>query len=112
MFAQGQTLDALQPVALNCGKETGALGEEHPMVHWLGLAAKQLREEGEKHQVDVAAAHDPPKVTQGTISRFEAGQVWPKGGPERRLRAYAKCLEIDEGAIWERAWTLRREAED
>ena len=67
-----------------------------PMVYWLGHAAKELREQKDLLEVDVAAL---ARVNQSTIGRFERGRGWPRD-TEVMVNAYSKALGMRRCDIW------------
>ena len=78
-----------------------------PLLHWLGRASRQAREERNVKQVKIAAAIE---VNQATIARFEDGIAWPRQ-PEELLMAYASELEMDVRLLWLHAFVLWLEHE-
>jgi transcriptional regulator with XRE-family HTH domain len=78
-----------------------------PLLHWLGRACRQAREERNVKQVKIAAAIE---VNQATIARFEEGSAWPRH-PEEVLMAYAGELEMDVRLLWLHAFVLWLEHE-
>lgn len=79
------------------------------MIYWLAQAAKQLRSDARRKQVEIAAAVGG--IDQSTIYRFEQGQAWPRQA-DAVVAAYADELGLDGRDIWELGLTLWREHGD
>lgn len=80
------------------------------MIFWLTLAARQLREDADAYEIDIASqigrARNSKPPNQSTISRFESGK-WSNDTDET-IRAYARELDIEPMEIWARAVELWR----
>ena len=79
---------------------------EGTMVHWLAVAAKELREAAGRKTVHVAASMSKD---QSTVYRFEQGNTSPNE-IDIFIAAYADDLDIKPSEIWERALQLWRDA--
>lgn len=73
------------------------------MLMFLGTSAREVRQAAAISTARIAAEAD---VADFTIRRFEAGQSWPKGGPDHIIAVYAQQCGVRPVDIWRRAVDL------
>lgn len=69
------------------------------MLQHLGWACREARVNAGLRQIDVATAAG---TTHASISRFEAGEYWPKH-PDAWVAAYASEVGVPGVELWARA---------
>lgn len=74
------------------------------MLKHLGRVAKARRRKREMKLVQIGAALDK---SEGSLSRFEAGESWKQ--LEETVNAYAKELDVEPDELWEAALAEWRE---